>query len=77
MLKDAIVGFVFVQTVSYNALLCSSWGMDLTSYILGKFSRGLGIFGTISHLGYFDYLEYFTLISWLDWARWLDLVTLG
>ena len=72
-----MMGFVFIQTVSYNAVVCSSWRMDLTSYILDKFSRGLVIFGTTTHLDYFDSLEYFALISWLDWARWPDLVTLG
>ena len=46
VLKDTIAVFFFVQTVSYNAMGCSSWGMDLVSHVSGKFTKGLMVFGT-------------------------------
>ena len=39
LLKKTDVGFVYIQTVSYNAMGCSSWSMDLVLYVLGKFAK--------------------------------------
>ena len=44
--KDATAGFIYVQTDNYNAIGCSSWGMDLVSHVSGKFAKGLMVFGT-------------------------------
>ena len=35
LLKDTSMGFVYIQTVSYNVVGYSLWGMDLVLYILG------------------------------------------
>ena len=48
-MKDAMAGFVYIQIVSYNAMGCSPWGIDLLSHILGEFARRLVAFGTIVH----------------------------
>ena len=47
MSKDTVAGFIYVQTIKYNAMGCSLWGMDLVSHVLGKFTKGLMVFGTI------------------------------
>ena len=46
ILKDAIGGFLYSQTVCYNAVGCSSWAIDLATYVLSKFAWELIVNGT-------------------------------
>ena len=50
ILKDTMAGFVYIQTICYNAVGCDLWGMDLVLHVLGKLLKKLVVFDTVERI---------------------------